>query len=101
MKKSLFFALIACVALVFVGCEPKPQPITWGITLDQTEVILEAGGSVKLTAVVTPADQQAPAITWTTDNPDVAVVNGSGIVEAVGMGCFPLDNETYLTLSDC
>lgn len=86
MKKSLFFALIACVALVFVGCEPKPQPITWGITLDQTEVILEAGGSVKLTAVVTPADQQAPAITWTTDNPDVAVVNGSGIVEAVGLG---------------
>jgi hypothetical protein len=86
MKKSLFFALIACVALVFVGCEPKPQPITWGITLDQTEVTLEAGGSVKLTAVVTPADQQAPAITWTTDNPDVAVVNGSGIVEAVGLG---------------
>ena len=86
MKKSLFFAFLACAALVLVGCEQKPQPITWAITLDQTEVVLEEGGSVKLTAIVTPADQQAPAITWTTDNPDVAVVNGSGIVEAVGLG---------------
>lgn len=86
MKKSLFFAILACAALVFVGCEPKPQPITWSIMLDQTEVTLEAGGSVKLTAVVTPADQQAPAITWSSDNPDVATVNGSGIVEAVGLG---------------
>lgn len=86
MKKSLFFAFLVCAALVLVGCEQKPQPITWAITLDQTEVVLEEGGSVKLTAIVTPADQQAPAITWTTDNPDVAVVNGSGIVEAVGLG---------------
>ena len=86
MKKSLFFAFFACAALAFVGCEPTPEPIQWAIALDPAEVTLENGQTVKLTAVVTPADQQAPAITWTSDNPEVATVNASGIVEAVGFG---------------
>jgi len=86
MKKNLFFALFACVALVFASCEPKPTPVEYTITLDQTEVVLEEGGQVKLNARITPVGEQVPAITWTTSNPDVATVSGSGIVEAKGLG---------------
>ena len=84
MKKSLFFALIACVALVFVGCEPKVQPVDYTVKLSATELTLEQGASDKLTAVVTPTSTYN--LVWTSSNPEVATVNGSGIVEAVGLG---------------
>lgn len=86
MKKNLFFAFFAFAALAFVGCEPKPQPVEYTLAVNPTEVTLEMGGQVKLNAVVTPAGEQMPAITWTSSNEEVATVNGSGIVEAVGLG---------------
>lgn len=86
MKKNLFFAFIACAALAFVSCEPTPQPVDYTISLNPTEVELEVGGSVKLNAVVSPAGEQAPTITWSSSNPEVATVNGSGIVEALATG---------------
>ena len=84
MKKSLFFALIACVALVFVGCEPKVQPVDYTVKLSATELTLENGASDKLTAVVTPTSTYTLA--WESSNDSVVTVNGSGIVEAVGLG---------------
>jgi hypothetical protein len=84
MKKSLFFALIACVALVFVGCEPKVQPTDYIIKLSADELTLENGASEKLTAVVTPTSTYT--LVWTSSNPEVATVNASGIIEAVGLG---------------
>ena len=84
MKKSLFFALIACVALVFVGCEPKVQPVDYTVKLSATELTLEQGASDKLTAVVNPTSTYTLA--WESSNDSVVTVNGSGIVEAVGLG---------------
>ena len=84
MKKSLFFALIACVALVFVGCEPEVQPVDYIVKLSATELTLENGASDKLTAVVTPSCSYA--MVWTSSNDSVVTVNASGIVEAVGLG---------------
>ena len=86
MKKNLFFAFFACVALAFVSCEEHVQPVEYSLTLTQTEVELEVGGSVKLNAVVSPVGEQAPTITWSSSNPEVATVNGSGIVEALATG---------------
>lgn len=86
MKKNLFFAFFACVALAFVSCEEPVQPVEYSLTLTQTEVELEVGGSVKLNAVVSPVGEQAPTITWSSSNPEVATVNGSGIVEALATG---------------
>ena len=86
MKKSLFFALIACVALVFVGCEPKVQPVDYTVKVSATELTLENGTSTKLTAVVTPAPATTYPLVWTSSNPEVVTVNASGIVEAVGLG---------------
>ena len=84
MKKSLFLALIACVALVFVGCEPKVQPVDYTVKLSATELTLEQGASDKLTAVVNPTSTYTLA--WESSNDSVVTVNGSGIVEAVGLG---------------
>lgn len=90
MKKSLFFALLACATLAFVGCNEK-NPVNpggdseaWTVKIDATELYLEKGTTHKLTAVVTPSSSKA--IEWTSDNPEVATVNASGIVEAVNFG---------------
>ena len=84
MKKSLFFALIACVALVFVGCEPKVQPVDYTVKLSETELFVEKGATAKLTAVAMPAG--AHAFVWTSSDEAVATVNASGIVTAVDFG---------------
>ena len=86
MKKSLFFALIACVALVFVGCEPKVQPVDYTVKISATELTMdmENNKSAKLTAVVTPTTTYP--LVWTSSNPEIATVNASGIVEAVSLG---------------
>ena len=88
MKKSLFFALIACVALVFVGCEPPVQPVDYTVKISATELIMdmENNKSAKLTAVITPTPATTYPLVWTSSNPEIATVNASGIVEAVGLG---------------
>ena len=86
MKKSLFFALIACVALVFVGCEPKVQPVDYTVKVSEATVTLEKGASTKLTAVSVPTPAVAYPLVWTSSDTAVATVNASGIVEAVGLG---------------
>lgn len=84
MKKSLFFALIACVALVFVGCEPPVQPVDYTVKISATELTMELGKQDKLTAVATP-DATYPLV-WESSNPEIVTVNASGIVESVGLG---------------
>jgi len=87
MKKSLFSALIACVALVFASCEPKVQPVDYTVKVSATELTLENGASQKLTAVITPTPANATyPLVWTSSNPEIVTVNASGIVEAVGLG---------------
>lgn len=86
MKKSLFSALIACVALVFVGCEPKVKPVDYTVKVSEATVTLEKGASTKLTAVAVPTPAVAYPLVWTSSDTAVATVNGSGIVEAVGLG---------------
>jgi hypothetical protein len=86
MKKSLFSALIACVALVFASCEPKVQPVDYTVKVSATELTLENGASQKLTAVITPTPATTYPLVWTSSNPEVVTVNASGIVQAVGLG---------------
>lgn len=86
MKKSLFSALIACVALVFVGCEPPVKPVDYTVKVSEATVTLEKGASTKLTAVAVPTPAVAYPLVWTSSDTAVATVNASGIVEAVGLG---------------
>ena len=88
MKKSLFLALLACATL-FVGCKETPvnpggSSEAWTVKVDATELYLEKGATHKLTAVVTPSSSKK--IQWTSDNPEIATVDASGIVTAVEFG---------------
>ncbi len=60
-------------------------PVT-GISLDQNELTLAPGGTAKLTAAVQPENASNQRVTWTSDDPDVASVDGSGVVTAVRTG---------------
>lgn len=93
MKKNVFFALFACAALVFVGCEPNtPTPTPGGdsttdavISVTPETLLMAAGETQKLIATVTPQGAQLQ-ITWTSDNQEVATVSPAGIVTAVAAG---------------
>lgn len=57
-----------------------------GVTLDKTEITLKEGESATLTATVTPEKATNKAVSWTSDDPEVATVDGKGKVTAVAEG---------------
>ena len=59
-------------------------PVT-GVTLDQESLTLQEKGSVTLTATVEPANATNKAVTWSSDKPEVATVEGGKVI-AVGAG---------------
>ena len=67
---------------VTVTAAPKPAT---GITLDKTSLALIVGGSEQLTAKPEPADT-TDTVQWSSGNTDVATVDGTGKVTAVGIG---------------
>ena len=56
------------------------------VTLDETNIVMEKGDEYHLKATVSPDDDQAPSVTWSTSNSNVATVNDMGFVTAVGSG---------------
>ena len=61
------------------------QPVT-GVTLDQAELALYTGGSATLSATVTPENATNTSLTWASDAENIATVDQSGNVKAVGAG---------------
>ena len=56
------------------------------IELDASEVTLETGNSMTLTATVNPDDATDPTVTWSSSDENVAAVDANGKVTAVGAG---------------
>ena len=63
---------------------PAPKEPT-GISLSQTGVTLVKGSTFTLKATLKPSDAVS-TLTWTSDKEEVATVNNSGVVTAVGEG---------------
>lgn len=63
----------------------QPRAVT-GISLDINSVELFVGDRQLLKAVVTPENATNQTVTWRSDKPDVATVDKSGLVKAVGSG---------------
>ena len=61
------------------------NPVT-SITLNTEQLTMEYGTKEQLTATVAPDDADNTTVTWTSDNEEVATVDGSGLVTAVGEG---------------
>lgn len=86
--KPLFLSIfLALAVLLTASCGPKENPViaVTGISLSQTSVSLEVGGSVSLTATVSPSDATDKTVTWTSSNSGVASVSG-GVVSALAEG---------------
>jgi len=56
------------------------------VGLDRTDVQLEVGKSTVLSCTVMPSNAANKAVTWSSSNPSVAVVDGNGKVTAVSVG---------------
>ena len=69
-----------------VDCEGTTEErIDYVVQLNPTELTLDNGASQRLAAVVTPADCPY-SVVWESSNPEIATVNSTGVVEAVGLG---------------
>ncbi|MBO6067661.1 MAG: leucine-rich repeat protein [Bacteroidales bacterium] len=92
MKKlshSLSISLImAVLTLGFViGCTPPDDPVVAvsSVSLNQTSITLAVGGTVSLSATVSPSNATDKEVTWSSSNTSVATVS-NGVVKAVGEG---------------
>jgi hypothetical protein len=97
VKRSIFVAaLLALAACKDSPTEPGPQvPAVVAVTTPQT--VLVVGGSVTLTANVydnSGAKINNAPVTWTSLNPNVATVSGSGVVTGVSIGQVTIEAES-------
>ena len=66
--------------------EPEEEILPEGITLSETQVILEKGSTKTLTAAITPTNATNKNVTWTSSNYNIVTVNEQGTITAVGVG---------------
>ncbi len=74
------------------------------ITLNKTTLcFLNIGETEILTATITPSDVWDKSVTWTSDNPNVAIIDNTGLVRAAGYGIATItattNDGTHLTAS--
>jgi len=87
---AVLFAL-AFSALSLTSCEQATDSSTGstvsvtGVTLDQGDFDLPVGFDITLTATVAPNNATNRAVTWTSDDEDIATVE-NGVVTAVAVG---------------
>ena len=80
--------ILAVLTLGFViGCTPPDDPVVpvSSVSLSQTSVALEVGGTFSLSATVSPSNATDKEVTWSSSNTSVATVS-NGVVKAVGEG---------------
>ena len=82
MRKHI--ALLAALLTLAAGCTQEIDPSS--VTLGKHELTLNIGGTAKLEATIEPANATNTALSWSSTAPDVASVDGNGIVTAVGEG---------------
>lgn len=64
----------------------KKEGTVTGVTLDKSVATITVGGTVKLTARVTPVDAQNPTVAWSTSVPTIATVTADGVVAGIKEG---------------
>lgn len=60
-------------------------PVT-GVTLSETSLTLDIGGTAELTASIAPENATVKTVTWESDKPDIASVDSTGKVTAKAAG---------------
>ncbi|WP_214626228.1 Ig-like domain-containing protein [Paenibacillus agaridevorans] len=70
---------------VYLGHMKLYRPAT-GILLEPATVTMTVGSNVTLNATVTPANTGETGIAWSSDDPNIASVDGNGAVNAIAAG---------------
>ena len=88
--KCIFSFILAAVMSLSIGilaaCSTTTDVKVTGVTLDQTEISVEVGKTVTLTAAVTPDDATNKKVVWSVDDDDYATVDQNGIVTGIATG---------------
>ena len=80
------------MVLIYYGDVEYELPITvaakaiTGLEVDVTSIELEVNGRKQIKATVSPEDATEQGCTYTSDHPDIASVNETGLVMGVGIG---------------
>ncbi len=72
----------------------NPTVEVTGISLNRTSASLTVGGTVTLTATVTPSNATNKTVTWSSSNTSVATVSSSGVVTAKAAGAATITAKT-------
>ncbi len=95
---KIVFTIIILLLIDFIltGCAPPvPEVIeVTGVSIIEDDQSINIGDTLQLTAVVTPEDADNKAVTWESDNTDVAAVDENGLVTALKKG---IANITVIT----
>ena len=91
--RSSVAAIVARMAVPALRQKVTLVQAATGITLDQTSLALNPGGTATLTATVTPDDAEDKTVTWTSSNTRVATVS-NGAVTAAGLGTATITAST-------
>ena len=87
MGKYFLFSILTAASLLLMACSGKEKEITvQSIAISQPSAELEIGETLTLKATVSPSNAFYDGITWTSTNPKVATVSGSGVVTAISEG---------------
>ncbi|MEK3916480.1 fibronectin type III domain-containing protein [Paenibacillus sp. FSL H7-0331] len=71
-----------------------PEVFPENITLNKTALVFLPGETEPLTAVVMPANTTNNKVKWSSSNANVAVVDNSGLVTAIGLGVASITAKT-------
>ena len=88
MKKVftiLFSAILSLTAVCSCGPKEDPEIAVSSVSVSQSTLTLDVGGSTNLTATVSPSTATSKTVTWSSSNQAVATVN-NGTVTAVSPG---------------
>lgn len=91
MKKNCYY-LLFCLFITLISVESCSKDkdddlvATPEITLNKTSLILEKGKGERLIASFTPTDTPNQGHIWSSSAPDIASVDETGMVSAIGLG---------------
>ena len=84
---------VAIAAFEVFGAPDETIEVT-GVEISETECVLGISETKRLTAAVIPANASNRAVTWSSDNTDIAAVDNYGNVKGVGIGTAKISATT-------
>ena len=93
----LYFSLSGLYIVPSSGPEVNRSNEPYNVILDQTELDLLTGANFTLHADVYPWTMDDKSLSWSTSDPNVAIVDGSGNVTTVGAGTATITATTNAT----